>query len=150
MSTTLQGPVTGYLINPEARTIAPVEFLGGANHLHDIQKALDCRIITSTSLDDTDGIYCDDEGLLRDDARYFFGVRGRAEPIAGRGLVLGVDAEGYDTAPSITLEALRERVFFIQPYAGGLWDRQWATAPHRHELNSFKGLLQTMQQEAAQ
>lgn len=149
MCKTLQSPVTGYLINPEHQTIEAVSLKGGGHHLDDIQRLLDCRIITLAPLDGTDGIYCDDEGLLRNDVQHFFGVRGRAEPIAGRGLVLGVDGDGFDTSPSFTLEALRERVCFVQPYAGGFWSRQWANAPHAWELNSFKGLLQAMEREAA-
>lgn len=150
MSKTLQGPVTGYLINPEQQTIEAVSLTGGAHHLDDMQRLLECRIITLAPLDGIDGIYCDDEGLLRNDVQHFFGVRGRTEPIAGRGLVLGVDGDGFDISPSLTLEALRERVCFVRPYAGGFWSRQWANAPHAWELNSLKGLLQTMEQEAAQ
>ena len=150
MSKTLQGPVKGYLINPEQQTIETVHLTGGVHHLDDIQRLLECRIITLAPLDGTDGIYCDDEGLLRNDVQHFFGVRGRAEPIAGRGLVVGVDDNGYDTRPRLTLKALRKRVCFARPYAGGFWSRQWANAPHTWELNSLKGLLQTMEQEAAQ
>ena len=149
MSKQVQGPVTGYLINPEEQTIERITLAGGDGHLETVQRLLECRTITLAPLDGVDGVYCDDEGLLHNDVRHFFGVRGRAEPIAGRGLVLGVDGEGYDASASVTLDALRARVCFLRPYMGGLWARRWADAQYMWEVNSFKGLLQTMEREAA-
>ena len=43
--------------------------------------------------------------------------RGYREPLAGRGLVLGANAEGDTTSPKITMEKLTELISF-----GDVWD----------------------------
>lgn len=88
-------------------------------------------------------------GLLAN-PNVFFTIKGKFEPIAGRALVLDVDDDGYDITPKLTLQDVRERVSFLRPFAGGLWDRQWATALHRHELNSLPRILDAVEREAAQ
>lgn len=149
MSKHTQSPVTGYLIDPERQSIKAVHMAGGADHLASIQKLIGCAIITSASFDGG-GLYCDDEGLSHDNVWYFFAIKGKTEPIAGRGLVLDVDDKGDDASPSFTLDEIKQRVSFLRPFAGGLWDRQWATKLHAHELNTLTGHLGSLEREAVQ
>jgi hypothetical protein len=74
---------------------------------------------------DGDGIFIDDEGLLtmNKDTRCFGltdeeGLVLERQCLAGRGLVLGCDDEGETVAPKITLDELRRRVVWLDPFIG--------------------------------
>lgn len=60
-----------------------------------------CRIA------DGDGIFVDDEGLLKP-CDHFFIWKDYPQPLAGRGLILGCDEEGNSVAPRVTLEEARK------------------------------------------
>lgn len=127
MATNPQGAITAYLIDPARRTIAAVDLPGGPQHLQDIYTKLQCNLITSVPLGPQDTVYCDDEGLLHGPVYQFFGVRGVAQPIAGCGLVVGLDDDGNDTTPALSLEEVRERVYFIERLTRDLWSLRAAT-----------------------
>ena len=131
MSNIRQGAFTAYLINPETRSIEAVEMTGGADHLQDIYKLLDCDLITTAHLDAHDAIYCDDEGLMHGPVYQFFGIKGYPQPIAGRGLVVGVDAEGNDCAPRLSLADIKARTYFIERLFKDLWGLR-----HAEHLNA--------------
>lgn len=99
--------IKGLLINPENKTITPVVL---TDDYRDIYGLIDARTFDVVRLDDGDGIYLDDEGLLKDEPGPFFGLKGYGQPIAGKGLVLGSDDEGETQNVKITLEALTELV----------------------------------------
>lgn len=106
-----------YLIDPEARTITEVEHDGDYRQIYEFIDA-DCFDLARLN-EHGDGIYVDDEGLFT--KRCFFHVEGYSHPLAGKGLVLGCDEEGNSTAPTITLEWLKERVEFLIPFFGGMF-----------------------------
>lgn len=134
MSSTTQGAMTAYLINPETRSIEAVPMSGGEDHLQDIYRLLKCRLITTAPLGEHDTIYCDDEGLLGGPVYQFFGVSGYPQPIAGRGLVVGVDAEGCDTSPTLSLAEVKARTFFIERLFEDLWGLRQANRLHACEI----------------
>lgn len=103
-NTTPRAGFTAYLIDPEQRTVAPVTLTQQPTALQEIYRHLDCQIISSAHLDDGDTIYVDDEGLLGGPVMQFFGIKGVGQPLAGRGLVVGIDADGNDVAPSIAFD----------------------------------------------
>ena len=127
MSSTKQGAFTAYLINPETRSIEAVDMHGGEDHLQDIYRLLDCQLITSAAIDAHNTIYCDDEGLIHGPVYQFFGFSGNLQPLAGRGLVVGLDAEGNDCAPSLSLAEVKERTYFIERLFKDLWGLRRAT-----------------------
>lgn len=100
-----------FLIDPSQKTIEPVEYTGKLEHIY---RLIEARLFAVSQFDaDTgDAVYVDDEGLLTGEPERlaFFMVDGYSQPLAGKGLVLGVDAEGRSVAPTITLQALQERV----------------------------------------
>lgn len=100
-----------YLINPEARTINEVEYDGD---YHSIYGFIGADTFDVVGIEKGDGIYVDDEGLLKGPS-HFFHVRGMATPLAGNGLVLGSNDDGESIEPKITLETLRERVRWATP-----------------------------------
>lgn len=134
MATSQQGAIQAYLIDPDTRTVEAVDMTGGAQHLEDIRKLLKCRLITTAPMGERDTVYCDDEGLIRGPVYQFFGISGYPQPIAGRGLVVGLDADGYDTSPSLGLDEVRERVFFIERLFRDMWGVRQATRLRRCEI----------------
>tara|TARA_R100000541_G_scaffold57924_1_gene68451 strand:+ start:276 stop:632 length:357 start_codon:yes stop_codon:yes gene_type:complete len=105
--------IHGYLIDPFAETVTQVAYEGDCTCIY---KHIKASLFTWVYLEDSDEIYVDDEGLYKDDQR-FFTFKGYHEPLAGRGLVLGANAEGDTTSPKITMEKLTELISF-----GDVWD----------------------------
>ena len=76
------------LINPYNQTIKEAVYGGDYREIYDL---IGCRTFDVVSLSDAGDLYVDDEGLLKDDNRYF-SWSGRN--FAGIGLILGHDDEG--------------------------------------------------------
>ena len=55
-------------INPFDQTIKEVDILG---NLEDIYVLLGCRTMDAIDIDESNVLYIDDEGLLKDEQRYF-------------------------------------------------------------------------------
>lgn len=144
-----QGAFTAYLINPTERTVEAVNMQGGKDHLQDIYKLLDCSIITTAHIDEHDTIYCDDEGLIHGPVYQFFGVKGFPQPLAGRGLVVGLDPEGFDTTPRLTLAEVQARTCFIDRLAQDLWALRTFTAGNTCEIATLSHVEATLRGEVA-
>jgi len=99
------------LIDPVAETVMEVEHNGDYRNIYDL---IDCETFTVVGIDNDDAIYVDDEGLLKDDPKHFFMFSGYAQPLAGKGLILGTDEEGNSVSPIISIEEVIERVTFVR------------------------------------
>lgn len=98
------------LIDPKARTITPVEYTGDYK---EINAHIEADLFDVVRLyPNGDGAFVDDEGLLKD-PEYFWAHRNYPQPLAGRGLLLGVDAEGESIAPGTDLDTLCGDVVFF-------------------------------------
>ena len=104
------------LIDPYRRVVSAVEYGGTLAHIRElvfgvaIDGALDFRRLGR------DQIAVDDFGLRGDlSEQAYFAIEGFGTPLAGRALVIGVDAEGEDCAPSLSVELLRSRVIWLTP-----------------------------------
>lgn len=96
--------ILGFLIDPEAETITEVEFASG--DLDQYYKLIDCDTFTHCTLyPNGDGAFVDDEGLFKHSPA-FFQHANYPQPIAGRGLFVGIDREGETVGPSTSLEDL--------------------------------------------
>lgn len=115
-----------YLIDPENRTITEVDH---DDTIEDIYAKIGADCFDVARLEDGDGIYVDDEGLMKssdvdmDPWRFFAvtdpeGITLRHPVLSGLGLVLGCDSEGGSCEPRITIEELRARVIWL-PNATG-------------------------------
>lgn len=97
--------VCGFLIDPAARTLTPV----------DVDKPRDLigcdRITTAYFNDASDVVYVDDEGLLKGPTDFFL-IEGYPQPLAGKGVVVGTDAEGNDISPTVSEGWLRDNLDF--------------------------------------
>lgn len=107
---TKETPCKAFLIDPELQRITQVEYSGDYKNIYEHIKAdtFDCARFNA----DGDGVFVDDNGLLNG-PEHFFVVEGYAQPLAGRGLVLGVNEDGESIAPRVTLEWLQAHVAFV-------------------------------------
>lgn len=102
------------LIDPEAKTITEVEYTGDYKNIYEHIGA-DC--FTAVGIDhyeneDRETIFVDDEGLYRE-PQYFFIWQGYDQPLAGKGLILGTNAEGESVATSYGLDYVKSMVRFV-------------------------------------
>ena len=75
---------------------------------------LACRTFDVVRIDDVNGIFVDDEGLLRQNQLYFeYPSSNGIFQLAGNGLILGVDDEGDSISPTLTVEDVRNKVNFL-------------------------------------
>jgi hypothetical protein len=111
--------MNAYLIDPLTRTVTPLALPDGnvRAELDAIYTAIGCNNVDAVRLDYGDGIFVDDEGLIsgNPDARGYFALAGYPNPLCGRGVCIGSDAEGDSTSPRITLEALTALVLWVDP-----------------------------------
>lgn len=97
------------LIDPERKSITEVEH---DDSLEDIHLLVDCSTIDAVRIDGRDVIYVDDDGLYV--KKHFFTFGHSLSPIAGKGLVLGTDHDGYSIAPEkATVESLERDIHWI-------------------------------------
>lgn len=102
-------PCTAILIDPFTRTVTQVEWNG---HYKQIAELIDCQLYDVARINrNGDGIFVDDEGLLKGEQNFFV-FDGYPNPLAGKGLLLGTDAEGNSITPHITLDEARRRTTF--------------------------------------
>lgn len=105
-----------FLINPLDKTITEVEHSGD---YHEIYKICDYSIFEVIALPNRDGVYIDEEGLLKSPNPDSFWsmpeLYGESAAFTGKGFVLGSDKKGNSTAPKITLDELKRIVVFLSP-----------------------------------
>jgi hypothetical protein len=89
--------------------------------LKNIYELVDCATFDVVRIDNTNGIYVDDEGLFVED-QLFFTYHGDtySQTLAGNGLILGVDSEGNSIAPTLTIEEVQEAIDF-EPRGFDTW-----------------------------
>lgn len=101
-----------FLIEPRYRSIRLVEYSG---NWRDIAPMLGCTLFDAVQFDDQtgDSVYVDDEGRMVENPSFFM-IFSYPLPLAGNGLVLGLDrATGETVEPKISLEQLAQRVRFL-------------------------------------
>ena len=101
------------LIDPFTRTVTEVEYSGNYQQIYDL---IDCETFDCARINrHGDGIFVDDEGLIRDKEQAFFLHADYPQPLAGKGLVLGCDDEGESVSPHTTLDEVTRKVRFVMP-----------------------------------
>ena len=87
------------LIDPLNRTVTEVAQEPGLQQLYDrlsVEGFRRCDDINAVRVSDSDAMYVDGEGMLIENLPTFTFVGG-SQPFAGRGLIVGTNAEGDDT-----------------------------------------------------
>lgn len=97
------------LIDPYTRTVSEVEYSGDYQHIYTL---IDANTFDIARLPNGDGAFVDDEGLLKP-CDHFWLHENYPSPLAGKGLLLGCDAEGESISPTTDIETLRNEVRFM-------------------------------------
>ena len=134
----IQGAVYGFLIDPQAQKISRIEMPADLRgNLDTMYQVIGCELVEVAYINDQrDGVFVDEEGLLKPQ-KYFFFIEGGHQPLAGRGIVLGCDEEGETIAPTVTLDWLRANVSFIERIASGITAITSPTGVRSDVIESF-------------
>jgi len=104
------------LIDPVAKTVREVEHDGDYREIYrllsDPENDIKVDTFDAIGIDGVNSIYIDDNGLLND-PKYFFKWEGYAQPLAGRGLILGTDEEGASISTTLTLDFVAAKVGYM-------------------------------------
>ncbi len=100
------------LIDPFTRTISEADYNGDFKQIYKFIGA-DCFDVVVHRVGD---IYVDDEGLFKPNA--FFEIQGYPQPLAGKGLVLGVEVNDKVTNNTFPLSVLKQLVTFTTQSLG--------------------------------
>jgi hypothetical protein len=106
-------PCKAILIDPVTCTVRFVEVDG--DDFNSIYPQLDCQTFTACchiARDGETGSYKDDQMLVDDEGLYvkdqrFFMIKAYPGPIAGRGLILGLDALGNTISTRLSLDVIK-------------------------------------------
>lgn len=98
----------GILIDPVTKTVTEVDYTGNYKNIY-VHLGVDC--FTVVGISPTETIFVDDEGLYREDQKYFI-WKGYYQPLAGKGLILGIDKAGESVATELDVEYVKSMVSF--------------------------------------
>lgn len=122
------------LINSMERTVKSIEYKPKKNDITLLHKLIDCTTFGGTSFvyQQKDGtIFFDDEGVYKRPLRFFYVPILYPLPIAGNGIVLGLD---YDSGNSVSVsESLEEELTSD--------DGNTVTFPNKEEVISIERKL---------
>ena len=99
------------LIDPAARAVSEVARPG--KDFREIYGLIDADTFTVVAVSETEALYLDDNGLLTDEPVYMFKWRGYDSPLAGKGLIVGVDAEGEDVDTKMTVDEVSAQIEWL-------------------------------------
>lgn len=118
--------IRGILIDPVAKKLSYIDIAinESGSCLKSLYKAINCDLVELVRLSDSLDLWVDEEGLLKiDENTKYFHADGMSNPIAGRGVILGVkqteDGEESTDCPC-TIEDLSKEIkfreFSFNPY----------------------------------
>ena len=95
------------LIDPLDQSVSEVDYNGDYKALYNL---LNCRTFDCVRIDDTNDMYVDDEGLLKNPNRYF---KYGQQTLAGMGLILAHNDEGESVGTTLSSAEVFEKVEFL-------------------------------------
>ena len=101
------------LIDPFDESVSEVDYNGDYKEICNL---INCGPIDCVRLDDTNDVYIDDEGLLKNPTRYFriFSYKTMSlHTLAGKGLILGHDDEGKSIATTLDVNEYAKTIQFL-------------------------------------
>lgn len=111
----------GILIDPENKVIKEVDH---PDTLQGFYNLLDCNMIESAFyLKNGDCLYCDEEGLFKEEKHFFIMRESPFQPITGKAIVVGTGQEGDTVDCKSTLEEIKNQVTFLT--TGEALDLAW-------------------------
>jgi hypothetical protein len=102
------------LINSKERTIESIHFDETKDELQQIYQLVGCKMFECVSINEYNDVYVDEEGLLNvDNTTKFFKLKNGHQPLAGNGLILGLDVETGETIDTnLSVEWVKSQVTF--------------------------------------
>lgn len=99
------------LIDPFDRVIKEIEIDGSLDSMY---KAMQCDCFDLVRIDKNDGIFVDDEGLLKlPSEQAFFKWDDYDSPLAGRALVIGCTPDGDSTDANHTVPEIAQKISWL-------------------------------------
>ena len=95
------------IINPFDQTIKEAVYDGDYREIYDL---IDCQVFDVVRISESDDLFVDDEGLLKDNNRYF-SWSGRN--FAGKALILSHNDEGVSIGTTYDLHEVVDRVEWL-------------------------------------
>ena len=99
----------GILINPFDTTIKEVVYTGDYREIYDL---VDCTTFDCVRIYETQDMYIDDEGLFKNNQRYFRMVEIGAN-YGGKALLLSHDDEGETTSTNLDLQMVQDMIEWL-------------------------------------
>lgn len=97
------------LIDVKARTVTDIVMSKG---IEVIRKLIGCECFAQGfTTEDRDTCYVDDEGLINGTKEFFY-FKGYPQPLAGNGLVIGIDSGGESVDVKTSAKELAEQISF--------------------------------------
>jgi hypothetical protein len=125
------------LIDPIRHSVGLLECSKGIDAMYalltDKPNGLVCDCFTAIQLDRRNALYVDDNGLLKD-PRYFFIWRGYQQPLAGRGLIMGVREDGESISTNLDPASVIKNVQFMELSVQGFEHYTGKTQLHGKEF----------------
>jgi len=118
--------VRAILINPFACSVRPVKVDGDDYKAlypllsHETMQVSCYEQIRTPILHGRDSLFVDEEGMLKD-CRRFFTIEGFPQPLAGKGLVFGANAEGDFVDHATDLKTVLDAVRYLEMEGDGLF-----------------------------
>ena len=107
--------IKGILINPKDKTVTKVELQKNANGscIADIYRLIGCSTFACpVEFPNGDSLYCDDEGLLKNELEGCFMFSDWNTPIVGNALILGTDDDGYSVNAKTSIPTVLENIIW--------------------------------------
>ena len=101
------------LIDPFDESVSEVDYNGDYKEICNL---INCGPIDYVRLDDTNDVYIDDDGLMKNPTRYFriFSYKTmRIHTLAGKGLILGHNDEGESIATTLDVNEYAKTIQFL-------------------------------------
>lgn len=113
------------VINPANKTVTEAEYHGDFKELYPLLSYADFEVdcFDIVKIDDSETIFVDDNGLINNNGNRhgFFYVKGDYPVmLAGKGVILGTDADGESIATSLTTEQVKQMILFGRPRLVGM------------------------------
>lgn len=103
--------IPAVLIDPYKETITDVAYDGNYRSIH---KLIHCDCFTVVALANNQDLFVDDEGLLKlTSGTKFFTIPSYLQPLAGYGLICGVNADGETIATKFNAEHYKPFIRFL-------------------------------------
>lgn len=126
----LRTAMRAILIDPVLESITEVEYNNDYRQIYewlsDKPNSLEVSTFDTVMIDQRNCIFVDGDGLLKD-PRYFFKFKGYPQPLAGRGLILGIRRDGESASASIAIDIVKSKVSFIRTHVKGFTQEEGVT-----------------------